>query len=388
MGEALRKQCMAADDAEITPPERALLNSLSGTTIHTLLGGLAPRWRHNAENPLPHKLVIIDESSMVDLLLMRSLLEALRDDCRLVLLGDANQLPPVEAGAVLGSLVGAGSDVVSLTQSRRFTGSLRQCAEEFNRGELAAIMSPSSRFPENIAAAVHDPATKNSCMWHEPGDARTEIDSFLREWADSHGLGKGGEVVALAEKISPADDAFRGIMTPAAKTLFDALDASRILSVVRNGQFGVVRANENLLRHRLGHLPRERRLIAPGIPVIVTVNTPALGLFNGDVGITVKGGAEMFALFPRGERVVACPVSRLPDHEIAYAITVHKSQGSEFGNVLVVLPDTPGHPLLTRRMVYTAVTRARLRAVIFSSRQALESSSENLTAPLAESRPK
>ncbi len=80
----------------------------------------------------------------------------------------------------------------------------------------------------------------------------------------------------------------------------------------------------------------------------------------------------MYVLFPRGEKVVACPASLLPEHDLAYAITIHKSQGSEFGDALVVLPDTPGHPLLTRRMVYTAITRARLRAVIFASAQALQ----------------
>lgn len=373
MGEALRKQCLAADDHDMTQQEREILNSLCGTTIHSLLGGRPPKWRHDADNPLPRRLVVIDEASMVDLLLMRSLLDALRDDCRLVLLGDANQLPPVEAGAVLGDLVGRVSNtIVELTHSRRFKGSLRVCAEELRRGKLKAIFSPSSRMTCDAAAIVNDPATIDSCFWHEPADAKKSIDAFLREWADANGLGKGGAVASLAAAISPSSETFSGVMTDEARALFDALDASRILTVVRNGPFGVVQANENLLRHRLGYLPRENRLVAPGIPVIVTENAPSLGLFNGDVGVTVKGAGGMFVVFPRGGKVVACPISRLPEHEIAYAITVHKSQGSEFGNVLVVLPDTPGHPLLTRRMVYTAITRARLRSVIFSTRQALQ----------------
>ena len=140
---------------------------------------------------------------------------------------------------------------------------------------------------------------------------------------------------------------------------------------MRKGPFGVDHVNELLLKERLGRNPVEP-LVDSGIPVIVTKNTRSLNLFNGDVGVTVKRpGYGVYVLFPRGEKVVSCPVSKLPEHELAYAMTVHKSQGSEFENVMVVLPDDEKHPLLNRQIVYTGITRAKKRAVIAGTESAL-----------------
>jgi len=101
-----------------------------------------------------------------------------------------------------------------------------------------------------------------------------------------------------------------------------------------------------------------------GVPIMVTKNTTERKLFNGDVGVTVRGPNGMVVLFPRGEKTIVCPVALLPEHELAYAMTVHKSQGSEFENVLVVLPADANHPLLNRQIVYTGLTRAKKRAFI------------------------
>ena len=150
------------------------------------------------------------------------------------------------------------------------------------------------------------------------------------------------------------------------------MDASRILTVVRKGPFGVQHVNGLLLKERLGRNPIQP-LVDCGIPVIVTMNTRSLNLFNGDVGVTVKTPKRgVCVLFPRGEEVVCCPVSKLPEHELAYALTVHKSQGSEYENVLVVLPDDVNHPLLNRQLVYTGITRAKKRAVILGTDAALK----------------
>ncbi len=380
MGEALRKQCETAlgDDAEACNE----IATLTGTTAHSLLGGYGPKWKYNEQNPLPHRLVVVDECSMVDLLLMRSLLGALRKDCRLVLLGDKNQLPSVEAGAVLGDLMlwgkkGHESAFPELTESHRFTGRLKVCAEEFNAGKSDAIMSPESRLPVPGAAwtsTLSSPESKNGCFWYElSGEGLSQkLDSLLREWAQTHGLGKDGALVDAARGIKDGDEAFDGTCSEAARKLFEVLDASRILTVVRKGAFGVQHVNELLLKERLGRNPAQP-LVDCGIPVIVTVNTRSLNLFNGDVGVTVKTpNRGVCVLFPRGESVVCCPVSKLPEHELAYAMTVHKSQGSEFGNVMVVLPDDKEHPLLNRQIVYTGITRAKKRAVIVGTKVALE----------------
>ena len=214
----------------------------------------------------------------------------------------------------------------------------------------------------------------NGCFWYELSGERLpqKMDELLREWAQAHGLGKAGALVEAARKIKDGDEAFDGKCSDAARKLFEVLDASRILTVVRKGAFGVQHVNELFLKERLGRNPVQP-LVDCGIPVIVTVNTRSLNLFNGDVGVTVKTpNREVCVLFPRGESVVCCPVSKLPEHELAYAMTVHKSQGSEFGNVMVVLPNDVDHPLLNRQIVYTGITRAKKRAVLVGTKAALD----------------
>jgi exodeoxyribonuclease V alpha subunit len=187
-----------------------------------------------------------------------------------------------------------------------------------------------------------------------------------------HGLAKDGALVDAAREIKDGDEAFNGRCSDAARALFDVLDASRILSVVRKGPFGVQHVNELLLGERLGRNPVQP-LVDCGIPVVVTMNTRSLNLYNGDVGVTVKTPRHgVCVLFPRGEEVVCCPVLQLPEHELAYAMTVHKSQGSEFENVLVVLPDDKEHPLLNRQIVYAGITRAKKRAVVVGGEAVLE----------------
>lgn len=379
MGEALRAQCEMAEASE---DEKKVIGSLEGVTVHSLLGGYGPRWTHNGKNPLPHRLVVVDESSMVDLILMRSLLAALRNDCRLVLLGDKNQLPSVEAGAVLGDLIEIGKNeenknaFVELTKSRRFKGKLKDCAEEFNNGESATVKS--SKLPrtetESWTAALEKSDTANGCFWYALASdcSSKKVDGLLKDWAQQFGLLKNGALAAAAKAVAADDEAFNGKSSERTRRLFDALDKSRILSVVRKGPFGIEHINQLLLKERFGRVPVDP-LVDSGLPVIITRNTRSMNLFNGDVGVTVKRqGGGVYVLFPRGESVVSCPVSLLPEHEIAYAMTVHKSQGSEFENVMVVLPNDKGHPLLNRQIVYTGITRAKKRAVIVGSEDALD----------------
>ena len=385
MGEALRAQCemaKAACSSDADKDSCEVIGKLEGTTVHSLLGGYGPKWTYNEENPLPHRLVIVDECSMVDLLLMRSLLAALRKDCRLVLLGDKNQLPSVEAGAVLGDLMEIGSRggkddeaFVELNESRRFKKNLKKCATQFNDGDSSGIRE--AKLPrtgdKKWTDALEDKNTENGCFWYElSGDKLpAKVDALVKEWASVYGLVKDGALVKAAKAVRNDEKAFAGECTDATRALFKALDASRILAVVRKGPFGVNHVNELLLKERLGRNPIEP-LIDDGIPVIVTKNTRSLNLFNGDVGVTVKRpGRGVYVLFPRGEKVVCCPVSLLPEHELAYAMTVHKSQGSEFENVMVVLPDDENHPLLNRQIVYTGITRAKKRAVVVGTEKAL-----------------
>lgn len=388
MGEAIRKQC-----AEFASPDdqlRKQIEALNGSTIQALLGGYPPNWKFTADKPLPHKLIIVDESSMVDVKLMQALLSALTPSCRLVLLGDGNQLPSVDAGAVLGDLVAGslGNSVVKLTTSHRFTGRLKECAEAINlpgdddtanntRWNDFLATAKSLTFAPSLNLAHEALSNPNSCCTLPLPDAAPVADcqSLLLNWARGFGLldTTPNSVLALAQNFSPDDPALTdNINSPAAHELFAALDRSRILTVVRQGAYGVAGVNEFLVRHRFGgRLPADP-FAEVGVPVLIMRNTRERNLCNGDIGLTVRSHNGMVALFPRGDKeVVSCPVGLLPEHDLAYAITIHKSQGSEFSNVLVLLPKDPSHPLLSRPLVYTGITRAKNCAIILGTTPSL-----------------
>ena len=156
--------------------------------------------------------------------------------------------------------------------------------------------------------------------------------------------------------------------------LFDLLDRYRLLTLVRDGAWGCDEINrflDLLLRPRLDAGARGE--LFAGAPVLITRNDAARGLFNGDVGITLRDGrGGLSVVFERQNGVLAIPAEALPGHELGFALTVHKSQGSEYANVMVVLPPTGGKRLLTKELLYTAITRARSLAVICSSKEVLK----------------
>lgn len=351
-GKAAARMKAAIDGAKADLPcddevKRAIPDGAA--TIHRTLGpvrGSLARFRFGAERPLPADVVIVDESSMVDVALMRRLLEAVHPRARLVLLGDKNQLASVEAGAVLGDICrgagGAGTGklsghVIELVRSYRFRedGGIGALAAAINRGDPGAALAVLGAGDDEVEL-VEGP----------PGD-------LLRD-AVVRGFGP-----YLAEQ-APAE---------ALRTF----DRFRILCAHRTGPSGVDTLNafaESALE-RAGRLRRAGVWYA-GRPVLVTRNDYQARLFNGDVGVIRPGqdGAmrAWFALPDGGARPLS--PSRLPTHETVFAMTVHKSQGSELEEIAVVLPDARSQ-LLTRELLYTAVTRARRRVVIHGARESL-----------------
>ena len=388
MGESIHDQCAAA--VEMPPEIKRQIEEMSGATIHTTLGGLPPNWKYTKENQLPYKLVIVDESSMVDVHLMKALLDALPSECRLVLLGDKDQLPSVDAGAVLGDVVANFDErtVVELTESNRFTGALADCACAVNEGDKALFEKTVKKLPVGGEAWTEtlsktDDDNVNRVFYYELEDSMSPaaFRKLVLEWVRNYGLlpDKAKEsgvddsgIVAAAKAVKPTDGVFNnGEKTDTVKDLFNWLDRSRILTVVRKGTFGASTINDLVITERFGGRRPANPLSKVGVPVMVTRNTRERNLWNGDIGVTVKGPDGMVVLFPRGDKVAVCPVGLLPEHELAYAMTVHKSQGSEFDNVMVVLPDDKEHPLLNRQIVYTGITRAKKRAVIVGTKVAL-----------------
>ena len=386
MSEAVLDQCDGlVNNEKETKDIVDKIGKLKGSTIHRLLGGYAPKWNHDEKNTLEQKVVIVDETSMVDIYLMHALIAALKDDARLILLGDADQLPSVDTGAVLGDLTAIGLDatfVKRLEVCKRAQGEVSDVAKAINglplNDEDATKRMVDMWLPRQIQADEL-PCTeqiaegKSKFQWLCPkADIKKDgIQELYRKWMS------GNELARKAHEIEKTDKSLGGVKSDASEALFKELNRRRILTLVREGWYGVKEANAFLLKEAKNAVGvRGDYLSMVGVPIMVTHNTPERKLFNGDVGVTVRGPHGMVVLFPRGAKTIACPVALLPEHELAYAMTVHKSQGSEFENVMVVLPDDEKHPLLNRQIVYTGITRAKKRAVIVGNEGALTAALE------------
>lgn len=344
--ESIRAQ---AGSLAAAPAVQATIGALEARTIHRLLGygGRSGRFHHDATRPLACDVVIVDEASMIDLMLMDALLDAISPHARLVLVGDKDQLASVEAGFVYGDLCeasraadsGALSGVaVELTKNWRFR-------DRPGIGGLAAAVRDGDA--AGAVGILADPQSSEVARVEPAGDARSVVALLERELA---------AVVAAAS----ADEAIA------------ALSRFRLLCATNRGPYGVETFNL-LIERRL----REQGTIGSGDwyrgrPVLVTANDYGVDLFNGDVGVCFPDDAgRMRAWFPASEGGLRGIVpANLPPHVTAWAMTVHKSQGSEFDRVTVVLPEHDS-PLLSRELVYTAVTRAREHLTLVSTERTL-----------------
>lgn len=341
MQEALRVSKAGLDLPEpilAAIPEQAV-------TLHRLLGARPDtgRLRHGRDNPLPLDVLAVDEASMIDLALMAKLVEALPPAARLILLGDKDQLASVEAGAVFGDI----------------------CAgAEGGLAHSIALLQRSYRFAAGggigrLARAVRNGASDEALAVLESGDAQVEWrdteDGLERRVLD----GYRRYLAALAERAGPA-------------LLFERFAGFRVLCAQREGLTGVAGINgmvESALRRSA--LATARDPWYYGRPVMVTRNDYNLMLFNGDIGIVAERDGERRVFFEDGAggfRDFA--PGWLPEHETVFAMTVHKSQGSEFDEVLLVLPEQPS-ALVNRSLIYTAITRAKKHIAIRASREIL-----------------
>lgn len=347
-------------------------------TVHRLLGGSGGAvFQHNEKNPLPYDLVVLDEASMIDLPMMAKLLRALKDETRLIMLGDRHQLASVEPGSVLGDfchpaalanftrefsdrlrafggggtiaagpgkVLGLQDSLVELQQNHRFS-------DESGIGRLgAAVKAGDAARAREVMA---DPAAVD-VVWHEvasPGELEQSLAGIiLREFSGLPGMSPG-EALAAGEGF-------------------------RILCAVRQGPFGAEQVNAKIEKFLAAHgyqVAAGRNY--PGRPVMVLRNDYGQGLYNGDVGVVLpdaEQAGELKAFFrdPGGALRKISP-ARLPMHQTVYAMTVHKSQGSEFERILLILPERY-LPVVSRELLFTAITRARTRVEIWGTRQVFE----------------
>ncbi len=351
------------------------------STLHRLLGlgidGQAPR--HHRDNPLPVDLLVVDEASMLDLTLALQLVEALPPQARLILLGDKDQLKAVEAGAVFAALSASPAlSPATAAQLAELTGwpveSLPQAQAAAPLDDAVVWLSRSHRFAAGSAlgrlagALVRGQAALAlECLEAGGGDL-ARID------APGAGLGSQ-EFQRLEAGYEPYRQALAAWQGDAAQLplLFAAFESYRVLCATRRGERGVEAVNERLAA-RLRPLGSSVRPDQPfaGQPLMILQNDPATRLFNGDIGLALEDGEGLGVFFPDGAggyRRLA--PSRLPRWEGAFAMTVHKSQGSEFDGVALVLP-TQDSPLLTRELIYTGVTRARRRVQLLAPASLLQ----------------
>jgi exodeoxyribonuclease V alpha subunit len=332
-------------------------------TLHRLLGsrGDSPQVRHHAANPLALDVLVVDEASMVDLALMAKLLDALPPTARLILLGDKDQLCAVEAGAVFAELCeGRGFDAQAANELQRITGQQVPVSQPSSQlGDAVVLLTHSHRFAGDsgigeLARRINggDVSGTLKLLKEDRSDlawnaAPTPNDLLER-------LDQG-----YAPYISAANSA-----DPAAA--FAAFNSFRALCAQREGAWGVAGINEALearIKRRSQVSVRERWYV--GRPVMVRQNDYALGLFNGDIGICLHTEYGLRVFFEGEEGFRPFAPARLPSHDSAFAMTVHKSQGSEFSEVLLVLPELPS-PLLSRSLFYTGITRAKHKVEIWA----------------------
>jgi len=353
-------------------------------TIHRLLGVVngSPFFRHNAENPLPHDLLVVDEASMVDLPLMAKLLGAIKPSARLILLGDRRQLASVAPGSVLGDIC----DPVGLAAfSRTFVDEARQLGEEIDlRPDLPGPgrfsdslieLKESRRFDSGRGIARLSKAIGDgdfAGVWdflHNPDFPEV----IWRELPDPEHLDGW-----LAELV--ATGSFSWLSGLAPERILADNGRFRVLCALRQGPWGAEQVNRRL--HELLAAGSDKGE-ASGVPVMVLRNDYELQLYNGDTGViwpaTGDDGARR-AYFPGpAGSLRAISPSRLPEYQIAYAMTVHKSQGSEFSRIALVLPGNFS-PVLSRELLFTAASRAREGVTICGTPDVLARAVASVTA--------
>ena len=329
------------------------------STVHRLLGTLrdSPRFRHDAANPLRHDVVVVDEASMVDLPLMCKLAEAVRDGARLVLLGDPDQLPSVEAGDVLAAICSATGDLgagggdgatapagplqghrVHLQRGYRQSGSL----------DLAPLASAIRAGDASGTLGLLRGGGLAGVGFHEDAS-----DPLARD---------GGGLLEHWRELARESDPVRALAR---------VDRVRLLVALRQGPQGAQALNARVAERLAGPRPPAH---FHGQLLLVTRNSYRHGLFNGDVGVCMDDGSgRLVAWFPgtRADAPRPFQPGALPAHESAFAMTVHKAQGSEFDEVWLQLPSVDNR-VLSRELLYTAVTRARSRLHLAGSAGVLE----------------
>ncbi|USD64719.1 exodeoxyribonuclease V subunit alpha [Vibrio sp. SCSIO 43136] len=374
----------AIDELPLAPETKQAIPT-EASTLHRLLGSVvgSAEFRHNKDNPLHLDVLVVDEASMVDLPMMYKLAQAMPAHARLILLGDKDQLASVEAGAVLGDICSFLSDgytaqhaklLATLTGFDALTSQAQPQASAMS--DCLCMLQKSYRFDARsgigqLAKAINAGTSDHLDVIWNKGFADIAKHPMSQEtYRTMVDLAVTGYTPYLDISQQPITDAI-------AQQALNAFAKCRVLCAVREGECGLSGLNaaiETQLK-RKSKIPTGEEHWYHGKPVMVTRNDPALGLFNGDIGLCLLDSSDplprlrVYFELPDGTIKRVLP-SRVPEHETAYAMTIHKSQGSEFEHAIMVLPAKPS-PILTRELVYTGVTRAKKQLDLFGSDEVL-----------------
>ena len=359
-----------ASIAELEPDERRLMQ-LAGSTLHKLLiyrsrsGGFL----YGEQRPLPADVIAVDEVSMVDVVMMDHLFQAV-DPARtkVILIGDKDQLPSVEAGSVLADISAAAhfdmaDHLVVLHNVYRSTGKLQELALSINAGKPVGLQ------PIEFEKALAQPSGNWSFVaMADEERMNRNVDHWLWHhfFEPPHNLPHSYVDVVNQAAAMPADSEAR---TDLINQMFVFAHRCRILTVVRHGSTGMQWINNRIaakLQKLLDPDANPQSRLFNGAMIMITRNDYSRELFNGDVGVVLRQPDGIYrAWFRRVNGMASFPASGLADWELAFAMTVHKSQGSEFDDTLLILPEDSEHRLLTREIIYTAATRAAKRLIIY-----------------------
>jgi len=345
-------------------------------TVHRLLGFSPAGFKYHRRERLPIDVLVVDEASMLDLALATQLLEAVPDEARILLLGDRDQLEAVESGAVF----------AQLCQTHSLSEAMRARLAETTGVPLGAIDVPSDPSDPLQDAVIRytrtfrfrsDSSIGRLALAVREGQADAALQELGAPGEDLVWIATPGHAPTSALINALASDytdyaALARAESPDPAAVLNAFDRVRVLCAQREGPWGVTALNTQLTRAlgARGALSTGG-LWYPGRSVLVTRNDPLLGLFNGDIGVTLNDPAGRLRVwFLVGETLRSFSPSQLPAHDTAFAMTIHKSQGSEFDRATVILPREDS-PLLTRELVYTAITRVRQALRLVGSERAV-----------------
>ncbi len=372
----------ARDFLSINEDVKEKFDSIDAATIHRLLGYVkdSPYFRHNSDNPLNFDVLIVDESSMIGSSLMAKLLSAVKPQSRIILLGDKDQLASVEAGSILGD--------ICLTQKQCMNHLTKENADwinQFTNKEQAKIHSSFIlKMGQGNILQEHIVELKRSHRFKSTEGigkfSKAVINGLLDEEMITTSIPTDGEYVQVcnnykSDELYALMDHYKAYITePDIKKALQKLNDVRFLCAVRQGDYGVNQYNQFIEQ-----CLNDKGLIQPGSmfyenqPIMITQNDYNLGLFNGDIGIIRKDEeGKLKAWFEDPEcGIKSIHIGYLNAYDTVFAMTIHKSQGSEFTYVGIILPKDDNSPLLTRELIYTGITRAKKSAVIFTSNEVL-----------------